>query len=62
MEVSTHDSSTNHYWLLASLFLNIIANLDKTNITFVLGVIVSIMAIINYAIQIYKNVKKPKRK
>jgi phosphatidylglycerophosphate synthase len=60
MEVSTHDSSTNHYWLLSSLFLNIVANLDKTNITFVLGVIVSILAIINYVIQIKKNLKRKK--
>jgi small basic protein len=61
MEVTNH-SSDNHYLLLASLFLNIVANFDKTNVTFALGVVVSIMAIINYAIQIYKNVKKPKRK
>jgi small basic protein len=61
MEITNH-SSDNHYLLWASLFLNIVANLDKTNITFGLGVIVSIMAIINYGIQIYKNVKKPKRK
>jgi len=60
MEVSTHDSSTNHYWLLASLFLNIVANLDKTNVTFILGVIVSVLAIINYAIQIKKNLKRKK--
>jgi hypothetical protein len=60
MEVSTHDSSANHYWLLASLFLNIVANLDKTNITFGLGVIVSILAIINYVIQIKKNLKRKK--
>lgn len=60
MEVSTHDSSTSHYWLLASLFLNIVANLDKTNITFILGVIVSVLAIINYVIQIKKNLKRKK--
>jgi len=57
MEVSTNDSSTNHYWLLASLFLNIVANLDKTNVTFILGVIVSVLAIINYVIQIKKNLR-----
>ena len=57
---STNHSSDNHYLLWTSLFLNIVANLDKTNVTFALGVIVSIMAIINYSIQIYKNVKKPK--
>jgi hypothetical protein len=60
MEVSTHDSSTNHYWLLASLFLNIVANLDKTNVTFILGVIVSLLAIVNYVIQIKKNFKRKK--
>lgn len=57
MEVTTH-SSDNHYWLLASIFLNVVANFDKTNITFGLGVIVSILAIINYVIQIKKNLKK----
>ena len=60
MEVSNHDSSTNHYWLLASLFLNVAANLDRTNVTFILGVIVSILAIINYVIQIKKNLKRKK--
>lgn len=59
MEMTSH-SSENHYWLLTSLFLNIIANFDKTNITFGLGVIVSILAIINYAIQIKKNIKRKK--
>lgn len=59
MHVNT-ESSDNHYLLWSSLFLNVIANIDKTNITFALGVVVSIMAIINYSIQIYKNVKKPK--
>ena len=54
------NTSENHYWLLASLFLNIVANLDKTNITFGLGVIVSILAIINYVIQIKKNLKHKK--
>lgn len=60
MEVTTHESSANHYWLLSSLFLNIVANLDKTNITFILGVIVSVLAIINYVIQIKKNLKRKK--
>ena len=59
MEVTNH-SSDNHYLLWASLFLNIVANLDKTNVTFVLGVIVSILAIINYVIQIKKNLKRKK--
>lgn len=59
MEVTSH-SSDNHYWLLASIFLNVVANFDKTNITFGLGVIVSILAIINYVIQIKKNLKKRK--
>ena len=57
MEVTNH-SSDNHYWLLASIFLNVVANFDKTNITFGLGVIVSVLAIINYVIQIKKNLKK----
>lgn len=59
MEVTSH-SSDNHYWLLASIFLNVVANFDKTNITFGLGVIVSVLAIINYVIQIKKNLKKRK--
>lgn len=59
MEVTTH-SSDNHYWLLATIFLNVVANFDKTNITFGLGVVVSILAIINYVIQIKKNLKKRK--
>lgn len=59
MEVTNH-SSDNHYWLLASIFLNVVANFDKTNITFGLGVIVSVLAIINYVIQIKKNLKKRK--
>ena len=59
MEVTTN-SSDNHYWLLASIFLNVVANFDKTNITFGLGVIDSILAIINYVIQIKKNLKKRK--
>lgn len=59
MEV-TSNSSENHYWLLASILLNVVANFDKTNITFGLGVIVSILAIINYVIQIKKNLKKRK--
>jgi phosphatidylglycerophosphate synthase len=53
----THD---NHILLWSSITLNILANLDKTNTTFVLGVIVSILAIINYIIQIKKNLKKRK--
>ena len=60
MEVTNHESSANHYWLLASLFLNVVANIDKTNITFALGVIVSVLAIINYIIQIKKNLKRKK--
>jgi hypothetical protein len=53
----THD---NHILLWSSITLNIFANLDRTNTTFILGVIVSILAIINYAIQIKKNLKKRK--
>lgn len=53
----THD---NHILLWSSITLNILANLDKTNTTFVLGVIVSILAIINYVIQIKKNLKRKK--
>jgi phosphatidylglycerophosphate synthase len=53
----THD---NHILLWSSITLNILANLDRTNTTFVLGVIVSILAIINYIIQIKKNLKKRK--
>ena len=59
MEVTNH-SSDNHYLLGGSLFLNILANLDKTNVTFILGVIVSLLAIFEYITKIYKNVKKQK--
>ena len=53
----THD---NHILLWSSITLNILANLDRTNVTFILGVIVSILAIVNYVIQIKKNLKRKK--
>lgn len=47
----------NNLLLASSLFLNIAANLTKSDITFILGVIVSLLAIANYIIQIKKNLK-----
>ena len=47
----------NNLLLASSLFLNIAANLTKNDITFILGVIVSLLAIANYIIQIKKNLK-----
>ena len=48
----------NNILLVSSLVLNIAANLTKSDITFILGVVVSVLAIANYVIQIYKNVKR----
>lgn len=48
----------NNILLVSSLLLNVAANLTKSDITFILGVVVSILAIANYIIQIYKNVKR----
>jgi hypothetical protein len=59
MNINT-ESSNGNYLLGGSLFLNILANLDKTNVTFMLGVIVSLLAIFEYITKIYKNVKKNK--
>jgi hypothetical protein len=64
MHINT-DSANGNYLLGSSLFLNILASLDKTNITFFLGVIVSLLAIFEYITKIYKNVKntkEPKKK
>ncbi len=58
--ITGNEAQDNHILLWSSIILNILANLDKTNTTFVLGVIVSILAIINYVIQIKKNLKKRK--
>jgi phosphatidylglycerophosphate synthase len=58
--ITGNETQDNHILLWSSIVLNILANLDKTNTTFVLGVIVSILAIINYVIQIKKNLKRRK--
>ena len=50
----------NNLLLVSSLVLNIAANLTKSDITFILGVIVSLLAIANYIIQIKKNIKNGK--
>ena len=50
----------NNILLVASLVLNVAANLTKSDITFILGVIVSLLAIANYIIQIRKNLKNGK--
>jgi len=47
----------NNILLVSSLVLNVAANLTKSDITFILGVIVSLLAIANYVIQIKKNLK-----
>jgi len=47
----------NNILLVSSLILNVAANLTKSDITFILGVIVSLLAIANYIIQIKKNLK-----
>ena len=47
----------NNILLVSSLVLNVAANLTKNDITFILGVIVSLLAIANYIIQIKKNLK-----
>jgi hypothetical protein len=52
-----NEHHNNNLLLASSLFLNIAANLTKSDITFILGVIVSLLAIANYIIQIKKNLK-----
>jgi fucose 4-O-acetylase-like acetyltransferase len=47
----------NNILLVSSLILNVAANLTKSDITFILGVIVSLLAIANYIIQITKTLK-----
>lgn len=47
----------NNILLVSSLVLNVAANLTKSDITFILGVIVSLLAIANYIIQIRKTLK-----
>ena len=46
--------------LVGSIFLNATAIISKTDISFMLGCTVSILAIIHYLIQIRKNTKKDK--
>ncbi|NDB57382.1 hypothetical protein EB001_02850 [bacterium] len=58
--ITGNENHDNHILLWSSIILNILANLDRTNVTFGLGVIVSILAIINYVIQIKKNLKRKK--
>ena len=58
--ITGNENHDNHILLWSSITLNVLANLDRTNITFGLGVIVSILAIINYVIQIKKNLKRKK--
>jgi len=47
----------NNILLVSSLILNVAANLTKSDITFILGVIFYLLAIANYIIQIKKNLK-----
>jgi len=58
--ITGNENHDNHILLWSSITLNVLANLDRTNVTFVLGVIVSFLAIINYVIQIKKNLKRKK--
>jgi hypothetical protein len=58
--ITGNENHDNHILLWSSITLNVLANLDRTNITFGLGVIVSILAIINYVIQIKKNLRRKK--
>jgi hypothetical protein len=58
--ITGNETQDNHILLWSSIILNILANIDRTNVTFVLGVIVSFLAIINYVIQIKKNLKRRK--
>lgn len=58
--ITGNETQDNHILLWSSIVLNILANIDRTNVTFVLGVIVSFLAIINYVIQIKKNLKRRK--
>lgn len=58
--ITGNENQDNHILLWSSIILNILANVDRTNITFGLGVIVSVLAIINYVIQIKKNLKRKK--
>ena len=58
--ITGNENHDNHILLWSSITLNILANLDRTNITFGLGVIVSCLAIINYVIQIKKNLGRKK--
>jgi hypothetical protein len=52
-----NEHHNNNLLLVSSLILNVAANLTKSDITFILGVIVSLLAIANYIIQIKKNLK-----
>jgi phosphatidylglycerophosphate synthase len=58
--ITGNENHDNHILLWSSITLNVLANLDRTNVTFVLGVIVSFLAIINYVIQIKKNLRRKK--
>jgi hypothetical protein len=58
--ITGNETQDNHILLWSSIVLNVLANIDRTNVTFVLGVIVSFLAIINYVIQIKKNLKRRK--
>ena len=59
MNLESHHQ--NNVLLASSMVLNIAATLTKSDITFILGVIVSLLAIANYIIQIRKNIKNVKR-
>lgn len=51
----------NNILLASSLILNTIATIEKSNITFFLGVVVSLLAIANYILEIRKKIKGGKR-
>ena len=55
-----HNNNSPMGFLLwgSSVFLNAIAILDKSTISFILGTIVSLLAMTHYIIQIRNNTKK----
>ena len=50
----------NNILLIASLVLNFAAHLTKSDITFAFGIIVSLLAIINYILEIRKKIRNAK--
>lgn len=53
-----HSNHAGLLLLIASWFFNVLASLTKSDITFMLGTIATLLAIIHYVIQIRKNLKQ----